>query len=85
MTNGRVSMVSKVPVKPRSRPPREVVLEVAALGPLRDSGDVIRVVLIAHDPDGLAAFVLEALAEDLYQQVGDIVPAAGLGKQFVGD
>jgi hypothetical protein len=57
--------------------PREVVLEVAALGPLREPGDVIRVVLIAHDPDGLAATVLEALAEDLYQQVGDIVPMAG--------
>ena len=29
--------------------------------------------------------MLEALAEDLQQQVGDIVPAAGLGKQLVGD
>jgi len=67
------------------RTPREVILEVAALGPLRDSGDVIRIVLIAHDPYRLAAFVLEALAKDLYQQVGNIVPAAGLGKQFVGD
>src|SRR6266851_742253 len=47
------------------RTPREVVIEVAALGPLRDSGDVIRVVLIAHDPDGLAAIGLEALAQDL--------------------
>src|ERR1700751_2534199 len=65
--------------------PREGVLEVATLGPLREPGDVIRVVLIAHDADGLAALVLEALAEDLYQQVGDIVPMAGLGKQFVGD
>ena len=67
------------------RTPREVVLEVAALGPLRESGDVIQVVLVAQDPDGLAAVVLEALAEDLRQQPGDIVPAAGLGKQFVGD
>src|SRR5689334_10033649 len=65
--------------------PREIVLEVATLSPLREPGDVIRVVLIAHDADGLAALVLEALAEDLYQQVGDIVPMAGLGKQFVGD
>jgi hypothetical protein len=61
------------------------VLEVVALGPLRESGDVIRVVLIAQDPDGLAAIVLEALAPDLQQQVGDIVPTAGLGKQLVGD
>ncbi len=67
------------------RTPREVVLEVAALGPLRESGDVIRVVLIAQDPDGLAAIVLEALAQDLHQQVGDIVPTAGLGKELVGD
>src|SRR5580704_13480689 len=67
------------------RTPRQVILEVAALGPLRDSGDVIRVVLIAHDPDGLAAIVLEALAQDLQQQVGDIVSAAGLGEQLVGD
>jgi hypothetical protein len=59
--------------------PCQVVVEVAALGPLRESGDVIRVVLIAQDPDGLAAFVLEALAQDLQQQAGDIVPAAGLG------
>jgi hypothetical protein len=28
------------------RTPREVILEVVALGPLRESGDVIRVVLI---------------------------------------
>jgi hypothetical protein len=57
--------------------PREVVPEVVALGPLRESGDVIRVVLIAQDPDGLAAIVLEALAEDLQEQVGDIVPRPG--------
>jgi hypothetical protein len=44
------------------RTPREVVLEVAAFGPLRESGDVIRVVLIAQDPDGLSTIVLEALA-----------------------
>ena len=44
------------------------------------SGDMIRVVLIAQDPDGLAAIVLEALAEDLQQQVGDIVPMAGAGQ-----
>jgi hypothetical protein len=65
--------------------PGEIVLEVVALGPLRESGDVIRVVLIAQDPDGLAAIVLEALAEDLQQQVGDIGPTAGLGEQLVGD
>jgi hypothetical protein len=65
--------------------PREVVVEVVALGPLRESGDVIRVVLIADDPDGLAAVVLEALAQDLQQQVGDIVPTAGLGEELVGD
>src|SRR3984957_12235329 len=65
--------------------PREVVLEVVAFGPLRESGDVIRVVLIAQDPDGLAAIVLEALAEDLQQQAGDIVPTAGPGEQRVGD
>jgi hypothetical protein len=65
--------------------PCQVVVEVAALGPLREPGDVIRVVLIAHDPDGLAPFVLEALAEDFQQQAGDIAPAAGLGKQLVGD
>jgi hypothetical protein len=46
---------------------------------------VIRVVLVPHDPDSLAAFVLEALTQDLQQQAGDIVPAAGLGKQLVGD
>ena len=57
----------------------------AALGPLREPGDVIRVVLVPHDPDSLAAFVLEALTQDLLQQAGDIVPAAGLGKQLVGD
>src|SRR6185503_10902005 len=65
--------------------PCQVVVEVAALGPLRESGDVIRVVLVPHDPDSLAAFVLEALTQDLQQQAGDIVPAAGLGKQLVGD
>jgi hypothetical protein len=67
------------------RTPREVVLEVAALGPLRDAGDVIRVVLVAYDPDGLAAIKLEALAQDLQQQVRDIVPTAGLAEEFVGD
>jgi len=63
------------------RPPREVVLDVVALRPLRDSGDVIRVVLIAYDPDDLAAIVLEALAQNLDQKVGDIVPTARLGKE----
>jgi hypothetical protein len=45
------------------RTPGEVVLEVAALGPRRDAGDVIRVVLVAYDPDSLAAIKLEALAQ----------------------
>jgi hypothetical protein len=67
------------------RAPGDVVLEVSALGPLRQSGDVIRVVLIAQDPDDLAAIALEALAEDLEQQGGDIIPPAGLGKELVGD
>ena len=63
MTNGRVSMASNVLVKLCCV--RHARYEVAALGPLCDSGDVIRVVLIAHDPDGLAAIELEALAQDL--------------------
>ena len=61
--------------------PREVVVVVVALRPLRDSGDVIRIVLIADDPDDLAAIVLKALAQYLDQQIGDIVPAAWLGKR----
>lgn len=40
------------------RTPREVVLEVVALRPLRDSGDVIRVILIAFDPGDLATIEL---------------------------
>src|SRR6476646_3555625 len=35
--------------------PYQVVVEAAALGPLRESGDVIQVVLVPHDPDSLAA------------------------------
>ena len=35
--------------------------------PRRDSGDVIRVVLIAYDLDDLAVILLNALAEDLDQ------------------
>jgi hypothetical protein len=38
-------------------PPRSVVVVVVALSPLRDSGDVIRVVLIAYDPDDFTAIV----------------------------
>ena len=45
------------------RPPRDVVLEVVAFSPLRDPGDLIRVVLIAYDPDDLAAIVLKALVQ----------------------
>jgi hypothetical protein len=44
------------------RPPREVVVVVVALSPLRDSGDVIRVVLIGCDPDDFAAIVLKVSA-----------------------
>ena len=61
--------------------PREVVVVVVALRPLRDSGDMVRIVLIAYDPDDLAAIVLKALAQYLDQQIGDIVPAAWLGKR----
>jgi hypothetical protein len=51
---------------------------------LRDSGDVIRVVLIAYDTDDFAAIVLKALAQNLDQKVGDIVPTAWLGKELGG-
>jgi len=64
---------------------REVVVVVVALRPLSDSGDLIRVVLIAYDPDDLATIVLKALAPNLDQKAGDIVPAARLGKEFGGD
>jgi hypothetical protein len=67
------------------RTPREVVVVVVALRPLRDSGDVIRVVLIAYDPDDLATIVLKALAQNLDQKVGDIAPTARLGKELGGD
>jgi hypothetical protein len=40
--------------------PGKVVLEVVPLRPLRDAGDVIRVVLISYDPDDLAAIELNA-------------------------
>jgi predicted esterase YcpF (UPF0227 family) len=51
---------------------------------LRDSGNVIRVVLIADDPDDFAAIVLKALAQNLDQKVRDIIPAAWLGKELGG-
>ena len=54
-----------------------------ALSPLRDSGDVIGVVLIAHDADDFAAIVLKALSEDLDQKVGDVVPKPGWAKNSV--
>ena len=84
MTSGWVSMASNMAVKVL-RTPCEVVLDVVALSPLRHSGHVIRIVLIADDPDDLATIELEALAQNLDQKVGDIVPAARLGKELVGD
>jgi hypothetical protein len=67
------------------RTPCEVVVVVVALSPLRDSGDVIWVVLIADDPDDFAAIVLKALSEDLDQKVGDILSTARQGKELRRD
>jgi hypothetical protein len=46
---------------------------------------VVGVVLIAYDPDGLAAFELQALAENLQEEALDIIPAAGLGVELGDD
>jgi hypothetical protein len=62
--------------------PGEVVGVVVAFGPLGQPGDVIGVVLVAQDANGLAVVVLEALAEDLQQQVGDLVAAPRLGEEL---
>src|SRR6266566_515013 len=59
--------------------PGQVILVIAPLGPLREARDVVGVVLVAQDPDGLAAFVLQALAQDLQEELLDIVPATGPG------
>jgi hypothetical protein len=64
------------------RTPRKVVVVVVALRPLRDSGDVIRVVLIAYDPDDLATIVLKDLAQNLDQKAGDIIPTARPGQRI---
>ena len=45
----------------------QAFLVVVPLGPLGEAGHVVGVVLVAHDPDGLAAFVLRALAENLQE------------------
>jgi hypothetical protein len=40
---------------------------------------VVGAVLVTRDPDRFAAFMLQALAEDLQEQALDIVPTAGPG------
>jgi hypothetical protein len=56
-----------------------------ALRPLSESRDVIRIVLIAYDPDDLAALELKAFTQYLDEEVGDIVPSARLGTELVGN
>src|SRR5438445_459192 len=61
------------------------VIRQRALGPLPEARDVVGVVLVAQDPDGLAAFVLQALAQDLQEELLDIVPATGPGVKLGDD
>jgi hypothetical protein len=46
---------------------------------------VIGIVLIAQNTDDLAVVMLETLAEDLQQQVSDIVATPGPGKELGGN
>jgi hypothetical protein len=52
---------------------------------VHQGSDVIRIVLIAYDPDDLAAIEPKAFAQYFDQEVGDIVPTARLDVELVGD
>ena len=51
--------------EPAGSSPGKVALKVLTLSPLGEAGDVVWVVLVAHDPDCLTTFPLEAVAQDL--------------------